>query len=83
MKETRMVTIICFPGWDNGPGRTTKSKTSHDDVTKKKFKETIMETDVNVITMMLVFLGLGSSLIHYTKYAKTRAIAAVKKQINE
>jgi len=42
-----------------------------------------METDVNVITMMLIFLGLGSSLIHYNKFAKLKAVEALRKQINE
>lgn len=37
-----------------------------------------METDVNVITLMLVFLGLGSSLIHYTKFAKIKAQESVR-----
>jgi len=37
-----------------------------------------METDVNVISLMLVFLGLGSSLIHYTKYAKLKASEIAK-----
>lgn len=36
-----------------------------------------METDVNVIAMMLVFLGLGSSLIHYSRFAKMRAMEKV------
>jgi hypothetical protein len=42
-----------------------------------------METDVNVITMMLVFLGLGSSLIHYSKFSKTKSVVRLKKQLNE
>ena len=65
----------------DGPLRV---KTSHEDVNKLKVsKETIMETDLNVITMMLVFLGLGSSLIHYNKFARLRAVETVKKQFNE
>lgn len=42
-----------------------------------------METDVNVIAMMLVFLGLGSSLIHYNKFARIRAIEKLKSEYNK
>jgi hypothetical protein len=41
-----------------------------------------METDVNVLGLMLVFLGLGSSLIHYSRFAKKQAIATITKNIN-
>lgn len=41
-----------------------------------------METEASVFTLMLLFLGLGSSLIHYTKAAKVRAKALVKIDIN-
>ncbi len=37
-----------------------------------------METDVNVLSLMLVFLGLGSSLIHYSKFAKQQARETAK-----
>lgn len=37
-----------------------------------------METDVNVLSLMLVFLGLGSSLIHYSKYAAQKARESVR-----
>jgi hypothetical protein len=40
-----------------------------------------METDVNVLGLMLVFLGLGSSLIHYSKYAAEKARQTVKKDL--
>jgi hypothetical protein len=42
-----------------------------------------METDVNVLALMLVFLGLGSSLIHYSKYAAEKARQTVKKDLTE
>lgn len=41
-----------------------------------------METDVNVLGLMLVFLGLGSSLIHYNRFAKKQARLIVKNNIN-
>ena len=42
-----------------------------------------METEASVFTLMLLFLGLGSSLIHYNKAAKIKARATVKSEINE
>ena len=44
-------------------------------------KENCMETDVNVLGFMLVFLGLGSSLIHYRRFAKQKARESVKKHL--
>lgn len=41
-----------------------------------------METEASVFTLMLLFLGLGSSLIHYSKAAKVKAQAIVKSEIN-
>ena len=41
-----------------------------------------METDVNVLSLMLVFLGLGSSLIHYSKYAAEKARQTVKSDLS-
>ena len=40
-----------------------------------------METDVNVLSLMLVFLGLGSSLIHYSKFAREQAKQTVKEEL--
>lgn len=42
-----------------------------------------METEASVFSLMLLFLGLGSSLIHYNKAAKMKARALVKSQINK
>ncbi len=42
-----------------------------------------METEASVFTLMLLFLGLGSSLIHYSKAAKIKARATIKSEINE
>lgn len=42
-----------------------------------------METEASVFTLMLLFLGLGSSLIHYSKAARIKAVASVKSEINE
>jgi hypothetical protein len=39
-----------------------------------------METEASVFTILLIFLGLGSSLIHYSQAAKAKAQALVKKQ---
>jgi hypothetical protein len=41
-----------------------------------------METEASVFTLMLLFLGLGSSLIHYNKAAKLKAKAMVKSEID-
>lgn len=40
-----------------------------------------METEASVFTLMLLFLGLGSSLIHYSKAAKVKAKAIAKSNL--
>jgi hypothetical protein len=41
-----------------------------------------METEASVFTLMLLFLGLGSSLIHYSKAAKVKAKAIAKSNLD-
>jgi len=39
-------------------------------------------TELNVLVIGLLFLGLGSSLLHYQTYAKAKAKAIVKNKLN-
>jgi hypothetical protein len=55
------------------------NKSRHEDLTLRRI---CMETDVNVLGLMLVLLGLGSSLIHYSKYAAEKARQTVKNDLN-
>lgn len=42
-----------------------------------------MEIEANIFILMLFFLGLGSSFIHYRKAAKIKAQLVVKSKLRE